>query len=178
MEIAAAKAGMDPKTAQKYLRVRCLPSEMQQKHMWRTRPDPFAEVWEEIEQWLRVEPGLQAKTLFEHLQQREPGRFGEGQVRTLQRPIKIWRALEGPLPGSVFCTGLLSRRTMPVGFTHCRELAITINRQAFPHLIYHFYSAIRTGRRAQSAIRKVLRVSARVYRTPGGSWAACRRSIA
>src|SRR5689334_10412273 len=85
LEIAAAKAGMDPKTAQKYLRGRRLPSEMQQKHTWRTRPDPFAEVWEEIEQWLRVEPGLQAKTLFEHLQQREPGRFGEGQVRTLQR---------------------------------------------------------------------------------------------
>jgi hypothetical protein len=92
---------MDPKTAQKYLRGRRLPSEMQQKHTWRTRPDPFAEVWEEIEQWLRVEPGLQAKTLFEHLQQREPGRFGEGQVRTLQRRIKIWRALEGP-PREVF----------------------------------------------------------------------------
>ncbi len=39
LEIAAAKAGMDPKTARKYLRDRRLPSEMRQKHTWRTRPD-------------------------------------------------------------------------------------------------------------------------------------------
>ncbi len=91
-EVAAAKAGMDPKTARKYLRARRLPSEMQQKHTWRTRPDPFAAVWDEIEQHLRVEPGLQAKTLFEYLQEREPGRFTDGQVRTLQRRMKNWRA--------------------------------------------------------------------------------------
>src|SRR4029079_19825274 len=79
LEVAAAKAGMDPKTARKYLRDRRLPSEMQSKHSWRTRYDPFAAVWEEIEQRLRVEPGLQAKTLFEYVQQREPGRFSDGQ---------------------------------------------------------------------------------------------------
>ena len=67
-----------------------------QKHTWRTRPDPFAKVWDEIEQRLRVDPGLQAKTLFEYLQERGPGRFGEGQLRTLQRRIKHRRALEGP----------------------------------------------------------------------------------
>src|SRR3954469_5532872 len=44
VEIASAKAGMDPKTARKYLQDRRLPSEMRQKHTWRTRPDPFAEV--------------------------------------------------------------------------------------------------------------------------------------
>ena len=101
LEVAAAKAGMDPKTARKYLRARRLPSEMQQKHIWRTRPDPFADVWDEIEERLRVEPGLQAKTLFEYLQQRELGRFSDSQVRTLQRRIKNWRALEGP-PREVF----------------------------------------------------------------------------
>jgi predicted site-specific integrase-resolvase len=49
LEVAAAKAGMDPKTARKYLRARRLPSVMQQKHTWRTRPDPFADVWDEIQ---------------------------------------------------------------------------------------------------------------------------------
>ena len=148
LELAAAKAGMDPKTAQKYLRGRRLPSEMRQKHMWRTRPDPFAEFWEEIEEWLRVEPGLQAKTLFEHLQQREPGRFGEGQVRTLQRRIKIWRALEGPPREVFFAQDHYPGELCQSDFTHCRELAITINGQAFPHLIYHFvltYSNWETG---------------------------------
>jgi hypothetical protein len=44
LEVAAAKAGMDAKTARKYLRARRLPSEMRQKHTWRTRPDPFTSV--------------------------------------------------------------------------------------------------------------------------------------
>jgi hypothetical protein len=39
LELAAAKAGMDAKTACKYLRDRRLPSEMKKAH-WRTRPDP------------------------------------------------------------------------------------------------------------------------------------------
>ncbi len=64
LETAAAKAGLDPKTARKYLQDRRLPSEMRQKHTWRTRPDPFADHWEELRQRLAVEPGLQAKTLL------------------------------------------------------------------------------------------------------------------
>lgn len=67
VEAAAAKSGMDSKTARKYLRDRRLPSEMRQKHAWRTRPDPFADTWEEIRQLLSSEPDLQPKTLFEHL---------------------------------------------------------------------------------------------------------------
>jgi hypothetical protein len=93
LEVAAAKAGMDPKTARKYLRARLLPSEMQQKHRWRTRPDPFAEVWDEIEQRLRIDPGLQAKTLFEYLQEQEPGRPNDssgGGLRTQTRaPLPV-----------------------------------------------------------------------------------------
>jgi hypothetical protein len=88
VEAAAAKSGMDSKTARKYLRDRRLPSEMQQKHTWRTRPDPFVETWEEIRQLLTAEPELQPKTLFEHLQRTYPGRFQDGQVRTLRRRIK------------------------------------------------------------------------------------------
>ena len=101
LAIAAAKAGMDPKTARKYLRDQCLPSEMREKHMWRTRPDPLADSWDEIRQLLAVEPGLQAKTICEHLQQAYPGRFSDGQVRTLRRRISYWRATEGP-PREVF----------------------------------------------------------------------------
>src|SRR5438128_12119586 len=74
-DVAAAKAGMDPKTARKYLRDRRLPSEMRQKHTWRTRPDPFTDCWDEVRQLLAVEPGLQAKTIFEHLQHRFPVRW-------------------------------------------------------------------------------------------------------
>jgi hypothetical protein len=148
LEVAAAKAGMDPKTARKYLRARRLPSEMRQKHTWRTRPDPFAGVWDEVEQLLKVEPGLQAKTIFEYLQEKDPGRFSEGQVRTLQRRIKIWRALEGPPREIFFAQDHYPGELCQSDFTHCRELGITINGQPFPHLIYHFvlsYSNWETG---------------------------------
>jgi hypothetical protein len=87
---------------------------------------------------LRVDPGLQAKTLFEYLQEREPDRFGEGQLRTLQRRIKNWRALEDPPREVFFAQEHYPGELCQSDVTHCRELGIMIDGQAFPHLIYHF----------------------------------------
>jgi putative component of toxin-antitoxin plasmid stabilization module len=87
---------MDAQTARKYRRLGQVPSELAAAPRWRTRPDPFLEVWEEIRELLEVNAGLEAKTVFEYLQRRYPGRFGDGQVRTLQRRVKNWRATEGP----------------------------------------------------------------------------------
>ena len=147
-EIAATKAGMDPKTARKYLQDRRLPSEMRSKHSWRTRLDPFADIWKEVQQLLAVEPGLQAKTLFGYLQERHPGQFKDGQVRTLRRRIRHWRATEGPPREVFFAQDHQPGALCQSDFTHCRELGVTINGQAFPHLIYHFvltYSNWETG---------------------------------
>ena len=36
------------------------------------------------------QPGLQAKTLFQRLQEAHPGRFSNGQVRTLRRRMSYW----------------------------------------------------------------------------------------
>jgi hypothetical protein len=58
---------------------------------WRTRKDPFETVWPEILLWLQHDPESTAKTLMERLQQEYPGRFAEGQLRTLQRRIREWR---------------------------------------------------------------------------------------
>ena len=92
---AALRSGMSEKTARKYRNMNQLPSEAQQPHHWRTRIDPFESVWDEIQQQLQQSPGLQAKTIFESLQRQYPGRFQDGQLRTLQRRIKQWRATEG-----------------------------------------------------------------------------------
>ncbi len=59
---------------------------------WRTRPDPFAEVWDELQSQLAQTPELTAKELFEDLQLRYPGRYDRRQLRTLQRRVKAWRA--------------------------------------------------------------------------------------
>src|ERR1051325_1689315 len=85
-EKAAARAGLDPKTARKYRQLGRLPSEVQlMVRDWRTKPDPFAAVWPQLEAMLDLNPGLEAKTLFVDLQRRCPGQFADGQLRTLQR---------------------------------------------------------------------------------------------
>ena len=93
LNISAAAAGMDEKTARKYLGAAKLPSEMQVEHSWRAREDPFAEVWDEARDFLETNHGLEAKTIFEHLQRTCPGRFSDGQLRTFQRKVKQWRAV-------------------------------------------------------------------------------------
>jgi len=135
---AADKAGMDEKTARKWRDVDKSPSEVKVEHAWRTRRDPFEDVWDKVKEYLEVNPGLEAKTLFEALQRKYPGRFSDGQIRTLQRRIKIWRALYGP-PKEVYfpqkhTPGVLSQSD----FTHMKSLSITIAGELFPHLIYHF----------------------------------------
>jgi hypothetical protein len=60
-------------------------------HQWRTRKDPFAEVWYEVLCMLQQDPDVTAKSLFERLQHEYPGHYADGQLRTLQRRVKEWR---------------------------------------------------------------------------------------
>lgn len=148
LTLAASKAGMDEKTAREYVRAGKLPSQMKVVHTWRTRPDPFAEVWNEIQEKLGINPGLEAKALFEDLQRRYPGRFQDGQLRTFQRQIKRWRALEGPPKEVFFAQEHQPGRLGQSDFTHMDSLGITLSGRPFPHLIYHFvltYSNWETG---------------------------------
>ncbi|HWH56989.1 MAG TPA: IS21 family transposase [Terriglobales bacterium] len=140
-EVAAAKAGMDPKTARKYLRGGQLPSESKEDRNWRTRPDPFAEVWEELRGLVDANPGLEAKTLFESLQRQHPGRFSDGQLRTLQRRLKHWRGTEGPGKEVFFSQKHVPGRLSQSDFTHMTSLGIRVGGQSFPHLLYHFVLA-------------------------------------
>jgi len=145
---AADKAGMSEKTARKWRDIGKSPSEVKVEHAWRTRKDPFEDVWDEVKEYLEINSGLEAKTLFEALQRKYQGRFSDGQIRTLQRRIKIWRALCGPPKETYFpqkhMPGVLSQSD----FTHMRKLGITIEGTPFSHLIYHFvltYSNWETG---------------------------------
>ena len=104
---AALKVGMDAKTARKYRHADRLPSESLTPRTWRTREDPFQDVWPQLRDLLELNPGLQAKTLFEDLQRRFPGRFPDIQLRTLQRKIKAWRATEGPAKEVFFGSSVL-----------------------------------------------------------------------
>ena len=58
---------------------------------WRTRRDPFYDVWERLERRLVESPNTTALALFESLQLEHPERYSSGQLRTLQRRVKAWR---------------------------------------------------------------------------------------
>src|SRR5690606_15796915 len=92
--------------------------------------------------------GLEAKTLFEDLQRRYPAQFQDGQLRTLQRRVKQWRALEGPPKEVFFPQEHHPGELCQSDFTHMTALGVTIGGQRFEHLIYHFvltYSNWETG---------------------------------
>ena len=60
---------------------------------WRTRKDPFEAVWYDVLRWLQHDPDATAKALFYRLQREYPGRFPDGQLRTLQRRVRQWREI-------------------------------------------------------------------------------------
>ena len=152
-EQAAAKANISSrKTVRKYERHGKLPSELRKLREYRTRSDPFGEDWAETEELLKSAPELEGKTLFERLCEQHPGKYQEGQLRTFQRRVSAWRALNGSKlltleqvhqPGEVLQTD----------GTWMKELGVTIEGQEFPHILIHSvlpYSNWEWGRVVQS----------------------------
>jgi len=58
---------------------------------WRTRKDPFENVWDEIRLRLELIPEMTAKDTIGWLMKKYPDQYNFGQVRTLQRRFSEWR---------------------------------------------------------------------------------------
>ena len=137
-QTAATMAGMSERSARKW---QCgpLPSETKTERRWRTRPDPFDGVWEEeILPLLRGEAAgrLRATTIIEWLEERFPGRFSASQLRTLQRRLQDWRALNGPDQEVYFPQEHPPGREAQLDFTHCNSLGVTIGGRRYRHLLF------------------------------------------
>jgi hypothetical protein len=135
--LSSMRAGMDRKTGRKYFREGKLPSQMQHRRNWRTRKDPFEQDWSQITKMLQEAPELEAKALFEWLQEQGPGRYEPGQLRTLQRRIKQWRAKYGPDKEVFFAQEHRPAEAMQTDFTWCTQLGVTISGQLFKHMLCH-----------------------------------------
>ena len=137
-EVAAASAGMSVRAARKWERG-ALPSQSKARRTWRTRQDPFEGIWEgEVVPLLEADDdgGLEAKTIFDALMERHRGRFEPGQLRTLQRRVRDWRAMHGP-PKEVFFEQVHPPgREAQFDFTHATELHVTIAGEPFEHLFF------------------------------------------
>lgn len=134
---SAMKAGMDRKTARKYLTSGELPSEQTRARTWRTRPDPFECDWSWVESVLSDAPELEAKALFEHLQDQRPDVYEDGQVRTFQRRVRQWRARSGPEREVFFAQQHRPGEAMQTDFTWLTELKLTIGGESWSPLLCH-----------------------------------------
>lgn len=134
-ETAALKAGMSVRTARQYLtagRMMAVKTTNSSK-----RTDVFDGVWEELEQMLTNDPGLQVKTLMQMLMDRDES-FQWTHLRTLQRRVRDWRALKGPDSDVKFRQLHKPGKQSQSDWTHCEELNVTIDGVAFPHMLFHF----------------------------------------
>ncbi|HMF98069.1 MAG TPA: IS21 family transposase [Vicinamibacterales bacterium] len=137
---AAAAAGMSERTARTW-QAGAFPSHTKTPRPWRTRPDPFATVWAtEIAPRLASDADgrLQALTLFEWLCERYPGQFQPGQLRTLQRRVREWRARHGPDQEVFFEQTAVPGREAAIDFTDATDLQVTIAGEPFEHLWFEW----------------------------------------
>lgn len=138
--LAAERCGMDRKTARKYVKSGKLPSELKQPRSWRTRKSPIADDdWTWVEVRLLESPALEAKTLFEQLQERRPDApYNDGVLRTLQRRVKQWRVTKGPEREVFFSQQHRPGEVGQTDFTHAKELGVTILGAPLVHMLCHF----------------------------------------
>lgn len=138
---AAAQTGISERSARRIEDAGELPSQSPRRY-WRSRVDPFAEVWDsEVAPLLEQAPTLMAITLLRKLQEDHPGRFPDGTLRTLQRHIRHWRALKGPAKEVFFAQAHAPGQRGLSDFTAMGDLCVTIAGVVFAHLLYHFVLA-------------------------------------
>lgn len=136
---AAMKAGVDPKTARRYIRAGQGPRELKPEHTWRTRKDPVAALWPAALRWLEETPELEAKMLFEHLlvDTTLAGEVDGRALRTFQRRVTQWRRQYGPPKEVCFAQVRAPGHSLQFDWTHAGELAVTIAGVAYPHQLAH-----------------------------------------
>jgi len=131
---SAAAAGVDRKTARKYIKGSGLsPEEPREPRSWRTHRDAFAEVWPMVEAQLSREPELMAKTLWDWVQQERPGEFAEGQRRTFERRVSAWRRRHGAEPELYFAQEHRPGERLQLDWTEASHLEIQVGGKRLAH---------------------------------------------
>ena len=136
-EVAAARSGFSRRSAARVeasSAARLLP---RLARSYRTRSDPLATAWPEIEPLLEREPGLQAVTVLAWLQERHPGVYGDSLARTLQRRMREWRALAGPEQVLCFPQEHPPGEQLIADFTVMDAVGVLIGGKPLPHRLLH-----------------------------------------
>ena len=102
-------------------------SQKDKKRTWKTRKDPFEEVWEKDVVPMLKSGVDQATFLLEELQEKYNDKFFDSMIRTLQRRIERWKALFGP-DKEVMIRQIHEPGELGISdFTHPKDIKVTIN---------------------------------------------------
>jgi hypothetical protein len=93
---------------------------------YRTRKEPFAEVWAQVESLPQSGLGLQGKTVCDWLQERDPGKFEACQRQTLERRVQHCRVACGPAREVMFSQVHQAGDLAASDFTETSSLRVTI----------------------------------------------------
>jgi len=135
--VAAAKASISAATA---WRIEADPRLPSQKAVARSRrrPDPLADIFDaEVVPLLIAAPGLRSFGIFEEMRRRHP-ELAEGVRRTLERRIRMWRALNGAPQEVIFRQTHEPGRMGLSDFTDMADAAVTVAGSLLDHRLYHF----------------------------------------
>jgi hypothetical protein len=139
----ARKLRMSEKTIRKYRDAGKLPSEFEKKpRNYRTRNDPLADYWPEVEALLAKDSGLKPVTLLGWLKQKHNPPEGEPVItdairRTLERRVADWKLDHDVLKEVIFPQVHHPGDVMAFDFVSLTELRVTIGRRPFAHLLFH-----------------------------------------
>jgi transposase InsO family protein len=146
--IAAAKAGFSTASAYRIEQDPRLPSQKQAPRE-RRRRDPLSTVWDsEVVPLLKSVAGLRPIAIFDEIRRRHP-EIGASVRRTLERRIRMWRALNGAEQDVIF------RQEHPPGrlglsdFTGMGDRGVSIAGAPLDHRLYHFRLAFSGWEHAQ-----------------------------
>lgn len=147
ISMCAMKAGMNRKTAAKYLSQDKVMEQRRVPHTWKTRKDPLQEIWPKAQEMLRDAPELEAKALFEYLVpaavaggapgEGGPGELQEKHLRTFQRRVKDWRLANGPGKEVFFTQDQTPGKVLAMDWTDMGSVGITIQGRALKHKLFH-----------------------------------------
>ena len=134
---AAARAGFSVATAYRIEEDPRLPSQKKAPRE-RRRADPLAGIFDaEIVPLLTSAPGIRPVAVLEEMLRRHP-QLSRDVRRTLERRIRVWRALHGEEREVMFRQVHQPGRLGLSDFTEMQALGVTVAGAALDHRLYHF----------------------------------------
>ncbi len=134
---------MSQKTVRKYRDADQLPSQTERpERTYRTRQDPLAEFWSDIEGLLQQDSQLKPYAILDWLKQKYNPPQGEPQVtdsirRSLERRVQRWKLQHGVEQDVKFPQVHHAGDVLAFDFVVLNSLKITVSGKQFDHMLFH-----------------------------------------